>query len=129
MRIRTFRLRSWWRSWSRSASWSYAPLFQVMLVLQNAPAEALALPGLRLSRLEVGDETAKFDLTLMLEDEEEGLRGWLGYKTELFAAATIERLLEHLLVLLEGIVAQPEENVWRLPLLRAKERRAVGGVE
>ena len=45
-------------------SLSHTPLFQVMLVLQNAPAEALALPGLRLSRLEVGDETAKFDLTL-----------------------------------------------------------------
>src|SRR5204862_222305 len=102
---------------------SYAPLFQVMLVLQNAPAEALELTGLRLSRMEVGEETAKFDLTLMVVDEEEGLRGWLGYKTELFAAATIERLMEHLRVLLEAIIVSPEENIWRLPLLTEGERR------
>ena len=36
---------------------SHTPLFQVMLVLQNAPREALELRGLSLSGAESGSET------------------------------------------------------------------------
>ena len=43
---------------------SRTPLFQVMFVLQNAAAAELELPGLQLSRLELENTTAKFDLTL-----------------------------------------------------------------
>ncbi|MHC5720978.1 MAG: condensation domain-containing protein, partial [Nostoc sp.] len=54
---------------------SYTPLFQVVFVLQNAPLEALELPGLTLSPLEVEDGTAKFDLTLFMNSTEQGLIG------------------------------------------------------
>src|SRR5262249_41574992 len=43
---------------------SHAPLFQVLLVLQNAPAAPLELPGLTLRPVEMGSETAKLDLSL-----------------------------------------------------------------
>src|SRR5205814_2303115 len=60
---------------------SYTPLFQVMFALQNAPREALQLSGLTLSSLEVENQTAKFDLTLFIWEEGEGLSGALEYNT------------------------------------------------
>lgn len=84
---------------------SRSPLFQVMLVLQNAP---LPSPGkVKLGPVEVGQTAAKLDLSLSLAETEEGLRGALEYNTDLFDAATIQRMLGHYLVLLEGMVSSP----------------------
>ena len=99
------------------------PLFQVMFILQNTPRQAPELAGLTLSPLDVDSETAKFDLTLELEETPEGLSGWFEYSTELFDAATIARMAGHFQTLLEGIVADPEQRVATLPLLPADERR------
>src|SRR6185437_5948707 len=96
---------------------SRSPLFQVMFVLQNAPLGELQLPGLKLEPLEVEQETAKFELTLTLMETEAGLVGWCNYRTELFDATTIERMLEHLQVLLEAAVADPEACAVALPYL------------
>ena len=98
------------------------PLVQVMFVLQNAPGEDLDLPGLRCSRVQLGSDTAKFDLTLSLSEQPDGLRGELEYATDLFEAATIERLVGHWRVLLEAIVADPGQAISQLPLLTEAER-------
>lgn len=100
---------------------SHMPLFQVMFALQSAPTPALELPGLKVSFLEVENKTAKFDLTLHIENSEQGLKGSLEYNTDLFNAATITRMLEHFQLLLEGIVAAPEQQLSDLPLLSASE--------
>src|SRR6185369_2242971 len=47
---------------------SYSPLFQVMLVLQNASPQELSLPDLELELLETETRTAKFDLTILLQE-------------------------------------------------------------
>jgi len=100
---------------------SYSPLFQVMFVLQNAPVERLELQGLTLSPLEVENVTAKFDLTLWMEETQTGMRGALEYNADLFDRATIVRMAGHFQTLLEGIVADPEGRVSDLPLLTAEE--------
>ncbi|WP_155731790.1 condensation domain-containing protein, partial [Pseudoalteromonas luteoviolacea] len=53
-------------------SLSHSPLFQVMLSLQNNEQGSLSLPGLDLSMLESGGQTAKFDLTLNIAEEAGG---------------------------------------------------------
>jgi amino acid adenylation domain-containing protein len=102
---------------------SHAPLFQVMFVLQNTPQEAIELAGLSLKVMAGDRETAKFDLTLSLTEQEEGVEGWLEYNSDLYDGATIERMLGHYRVLLEGVVATPEARISRLPLLTAGEQR------
>ena len=102
---------------------SHTPLFQVMFVLNNAPEKALELSGLHLSPLDVDRGTATFDLTLSLTERPEGLDGYIEYNTNLFDAATIERLVGHFQTLLEGIVADPGQSISRLPLLTEAERR------
>ncbi|RKH68395.1 amino acid adenylation domain-containing protein, partial [Corallococcus llansteffanensis] len=104
-------------------SLSHSPLFQVMLVLQNAPAAALSLQGLSFQPLEQDSESTKSDLTLSLTQTPEGLTGTLGYRTDLFEPSTVARMVEHLGILLEAALASPERLVSELPLLTNAERK------
>ncbi|MFN6484869.1 MULTISPECIES: non-ribosomal peptide synthetase [unclassified Nostoc] len=102
---------------------SHTPLFQVMLILQNAPMEVLKLPGVILSPMEVETETAMFDITLFLTETEQGLMGVFEYNSDLFDAATISRMQGHFQILLEGIVANPDRHLSDLPILTATEQQ------
>jgi amino acid adenylation domain-containing protein len=100
---------------------SQTPLFQVMLVLQNAPLPALELAGLRLSLPTGTAATARFDLTLELQEAAAGLHGSIQYSPDLFDAATVGRLAAHLETLLAAVVAAPAQTLSRLPLLGPAE--------
>lgn len=102
-------------------SLSYSPLFQVGFSLQNTSMEKLDLPGLTLTPLEVEKNTVRNDLILSIEETEAGLIGYWHYNTVLFHTATIERLKEHFLTLVEGIVSNPQQSIAQLPLLTASE--------
>ncbi|PMB49540.1 non-ribosomal peptide synthetase [Fischerella thermalis CCMEE 5205] len=96
---------------------SHNPLFQTMFVFQDAPLQALELPGLKLTPSIVDSGFAEFDLTLFLEDTKQGLMGALEYNTDLFGADTINRMIGHWQTLLAGIVSHPDEKISQLPLL------------
>ncbi|MFP2913541.1 condensation domain-containing protein, partial [Pyxidicoccus sp. 3LFB2] len=102
---------------------SRSPLFQATFTLQNAPVEALTLSGLELELLTPEQETAKFDLDFGLEESATGFTGTLRYNTDLFEAATIERMMGHLKTLLESAVAAPGQRLSQLPMLPASERQ------
>ena len=71
---------------------------------------------------------AKFDLTLGAHRAADGLPGGIEYDTDLFDAATIERLAGRYVRLLAAPVASDsteEIPLWRLPLLSEAERQAV----
>ncbi len=102
---------------------SRAPLVQVVLALQNVPAEPLALPGVRADVTEVDTGTAKFDLTLFLYEDGAGLRGRLEYAADLFDRATAARFAEHYARLLASALAEPDRPASTLPLLDDAERR------
>nr|WP_231873860.1 non-ribosomal peptide synthetase [Luteibacter rhizovicinus] len=101
---------------------SYSPLFQVMLVLQNAPMN-LALPGLQLELVPHECVSAKFDLTLTLTEDKQGLHGTFEYNTDLFDASTIKRMAGHFTQLLQSIVDQPERAVGELTMLGDAEHQ------
>ncbi len=102
---------------------SHAPLFQVMFVLDNEPRQVLELPGLMLSPVEAESGTARFDITLSMAEEPDGLNATIEYNTDLFNADTIVRMAGHFQTLLEGIVADPDRHITTLPLLTEAERR------
>jgi surfactin family lipopeptide synthetase A len=104
-------------------SLSYTPLFQVMFVLQNAPVSRVALPGLSISPFKMEQVTARFDLTLQMEETPQGLTGELIYNRDLFDRDTIARMSEHFQILLAGIMANPHQKIDRLPLISAAEQQ------
>ncbi|MGB7925177.1 MAG: amino acid adenylation domain-containing protein, partial [Pyrinomonadaceae bacterium] len=102
---------------------SRAPLFQVLLVLQNTPTDDSKLTGLSFSPMEHDDRTAKLDLSLELRDNGSIISGTVEYSTALFDEASVERIVEHYRILIEGIAANPERRLSELPLLTGAERR------
>ena len=102
---------------------SHTPLFQVMLILQNAPVAARPVPGLSLRQLEIHTGTSTFDLTLSIAESGAGLEVSAEFNTDLFDEATIASLLAHFQVLLRGAVHSPGLSLSRLPLLTGGEER------
>ncbi|MGH3973476.1 MAG: amino acid adenylation domain-containing protein, partial [Pseudonocardiaceae bacterium] len=101
---------------------SRTPLFQAMVVLQNAPGQAPELAGLEVSAQELPVTSANFDVTVQFQKAGDELVGALQYNTDLFDAATMQRMAEHLLVLLAGIAADPDQPVLGLPLMTEAQR-------
>ena len=97
-------------------SLSYSPLFQVMFIMQNAPMGKLEIPGMRRAALEMEVKVVRCDLTLSVEEAEDGLKGLWTYKPDLFDAATIARLSQRYRVLLESITRTPGAPVSELQL-------------
>ncbi|HEX7240435.1 MAG TPA: amino acid adenylation domain-containing protein, partial [Longimicrobiaceae bacterium] len=101
------------------------PLFSVLFALQNAPEEDLELAGIKLTWQWVDSTTAKFDLMLWTHEEKGEIVLLLEYATDLFRASTAERMRGHLVALLDGIVADPDAPLSRLPLLAPAERERI----
>ena len=101
---------------------SRSPLFQVMFVLQNAPQEALELPGLRLSGVGGSGETAKFELTLGLEEREGVIVGGVEYNRDLYEEETVERMARQYERVLAAVVREVEVRVGEVAMLSEEER-------
>ncbi len=104
---------------------SRSPVFQAMFVLQNTPLPPTKMADLTLEPAIVESGTAKFDLTFVLEEAENGLRGYMEYNTALFEAATIERMLGHYGRLLEAVTENPQLPLAEIPILTVPERQLI----
>ena len=105
-----------------------SPLVQVVLSYQSFPRAAPGMAGLAVSALgaeAVDTGTAKFDLTLFLWEEGDGLRGLLEYDLDLFDPATARRLVGWQQRLLEAALETPATPLGALPLLGAAERAEI----
>nr|WP_238360613.1 non-ribosomal peptide synthetase [Iningainema tapete] len=103
-------------------SGSHTPLFSVMFTWENAPMGKLVLPGLTMTPIELENVTAKFDLTLSMQETAAGLTGELIYNCDLFDAATITRMVANFQTLLEGIVANPNQCICDLPVFSVAQQ-------
>ncbi|GHO70191.1 hypothetical protein KSC_090830 [Ktedonobacter sp. SOSP1-52] len=102
---------------------SRSPLFQVLFELQSM-GNGEELPGsaeLQAENVALEQHSAKFELSVVVNENPEGLQITLEYNTDLFAASTIDRLLAHFQTLLEGIVSSPKQRIATLPLLTTNE--------
>lgn len=102
---------------------SCEPLFQVAMVMQNAPFPKQSLNQLTLTPCQVDNGTSKFDLTLYIWENGGQLTATLEYNADLFETDTVSGLINHWLKLLAGAVANPELRLKDLPLLTVAERR------
>jgi amino acid adenylation domain-containing protein len=98
------------------------PLIQVILNLEDVAWHDLPLAGLESSPVALHQETARFDLNLSVIDDPDGFDLALEYNSDIFHGETVQRLLGHYETLLRAVVADPECQVSRLPLLTESER-------
>ncbi len=101
------------------------PLFQVVFQLATSPRKEPEFFGLKVSWFQIQTEDANFDLSLSVIARPDRLSSVIEYRTDLFDADTIRRILDHWQVLLTGIAADPDRAISDLPLMGDAERRRV----
>ena len=116
------------------------PLFQVMMAYENFSGMNLlradrgeagsrvtgaAAKGVNWELLPLTQPGGQFELTLTASEVGPDLLCTLSYRSDLFARATIARMLEHLTHLLRSAVQDPERTVGSLPMLSESERHQI----
>lgn len=100
----------------------HAPLFRCVLTMEDTLPDQLLLGDASVQPYSVDIGQAKFDLTLLVAEQPEGLRLGLWYRTDLFTGEYADRFLGHLRTLLEAVVADPTQHIAAIPLLTVDER-------
>lgn len=101
-----------------------APLFDVMLVYRDGDGRVpTERDRLRMTAVEVESGTCRFDLTFEVEPSAGGLRVGINYNTDLFRAATIERIASHVATLAEGVLVDASAEIGTLEILGPAEKR------
>ncbi len=104
---------------------SHSPLFQIMMVLQNAADAGPRLAGVSVTALPVDVSTSKFDLVAHFADTGKEIAASFRYNTDLFDDSMMRRMVSHLEVLLGAIAEDPDRPLSQLPLLTERERHQV----
>lgn len=105
---------------------SRTPLFQLLLALHNLPDQSLQLSAdVSRAPYDLDKGTVQLDLAFHFWERraEGGLEGILSYATDLFEAASMERLAGQFQTLLAAVVTEPDCLIAELPLLTEQERR------
>ncbi|MEE8524350.1 MAG: condensation domain-containing protein, partial [Thermoanaerobaculia bacterium] len=105
-------------------SLDHAPLVQVLFMIGTSTMTlgSRKLADLELQPLPVTEGVAKFDLSLGLSEDEDGIRGSVNYNADLFDGTTIARMTGHLRQLLAEVTANPERPLSELAWLSEAER-------
>ncbi|WP_053928405.1 non-ribosomal peptide synthetase [Streptomyces chattanoogensis] len=104
------------------------PLFQVALVVQNAPGGDVELTGLWVTEEKAGTGTSRFDLLISLHErhdasgEPAGIQALLEYATDLFDRPTIESLVDRWKRLLHQVTVYPDQPIGQAAVLLDGER-------
>ena len=101
------------------------PLAQVLFQYSDTEADEFRFPNLDVKPHASLGLNARFDLELNLVANPAGISGELVYNTDLFQAATINRLMEHFQQLLESIAEDTNKPISDLQVLSATEERQV----
>ncbi|MEO5816459.1 MAG: amino acid adenylation domain-containing protein [Gemmatimonadaceae bacterium] len=101
---------------------SHAPLFRVVLTMQDTMGAELRLGEAEIEAVELDAAGTKFDLTLLVTERADDVDLTLWYRTDLFTSGYAERFLGHMRSVLEAMVANPAQRTSELSLLTPAER-------
>ncbi|MEO8125151.1 MAG: condensation domain-containing protein [Burkholderiales bacterium] len=102
---------------------SGTPLLGGLLVVREETLAPLALPGVSASTEVVDAGSAQFDLTCVLEADDDGISGWFEYGTDLFTAASMASLANAFVALLDNVAAKPDRPLAEVDAIDAGTRR------
>ncbi len=105
---------------------SHAPIVQVVFAWQGGfMGGVLKLGDLTGKVQQIDTGTAKFDLTLTMEEDQQEIRGWIEYRAGLFTAETIHQLARHYVAFVEMALSHPSIPLAELDFLSAAERKQI----
>jgi amino acid adenylation domain-containing protein len=106
-------------------SHSHSPLFQIMLALQNTERADYDLAGVAIDSIGRDTGVAKYDLTLNMQQQADGLHLYWEYDCHLFAEASIQRLATNFQRVLAAWLVAPDTPYPSLDFLSDEERQVL----
>ncbi|MCI4061312.1 amino acid adenylation domain-containing protein [Micromonospora sp. R77] len=108
-----------------------SPLFQVMFDLEVRSVAAPRLGAARLRPAEIPFDVTKFDLMVTFTTDPGSAGGFVQYRTDLFDATTIDRLVQRCKDLLAAVAAAPDTRIGAtaLPATETALLRRFGAAE
>jgi amino acid adenylation domain-containing protein len=106
----------------RESRFGDSSVFQVMFVVADAFACVSAEPVTEGNLASIGEHVAGCELIFVISERKGAFRVTCEYDAELFAVATINRLLRRYEVLLAGIAANSDQRISTLPTLTEAEK-------
>jgi len=110
---------------SPDRSTNRSPLFQVMFDYINTPVTDVKLPDLTIEKYKFESSSAKFDLTIYIEEFQDELTGYFEYNKDLFKESSIKRLISNYTQLLKSVVKQKNTKISLLKLLNFEEQNQI----
>ncbi|MFA7117094.1 MAG: amino acid adenylation domain-containing protein, partial [Bacteroidales bacterium] len=101
---------------------SISPLFQVMFNLLNAHNEQLNFDGTEVDYLDIPRKIAKYDLSLIMSERNDELRGIFEYNSDLHKPSSIERISKHYENIIAFILESFEHKISEIPILTRSEQ-------
>ena len=98
------------------------PVFQINFIFQRDFVRPLQVSGLTLTALPSKSPGAIYDLNFFMVERADGWRASCEYNTDLYEAATINRLLGQFQAMLHSIAADPSQRISEIPMQNAAER-------
>ncbi len=102
---------------------SRAPLFDVMVVLQNDVFSERSAKTFTITELDIELETSRFDLTFIFKETEKNIRVSINYNSDLFTLETIKRIGTHFEHLLKSVLADKNRPIRDLDMLGEEEKK------
>ncbi|GII66112.1 hypothetical protein Skr01_61970 [Sphaerisporangium krabiense] len=93
---------------------SRSPLVQVMFALANTPEHEPEFPGLTVEPVDVEQGVARFDLSLLVKERDDGIAVALEYCVDLFDQDTARRILADYRAIVTGMARTPDAPISRL---------------
>ena len=97
-----------------------SPLFQVMVVMQNADPGTLEQ---NIQPYPMESAISKFDLSVDFMETAEGLAGLVEYSTALYKPSTMKRMVQHFVALCRAITATPSAEIRDLDYISEGEKK------
>ncbi len=104
-------------------SLNHAPLYQVAFDLQTSTQQSNSFANLQIEPIAQDNHSAKFDLSLSLEDEGQRLVAYWNYSEDLFVGERIAQFATRYASILEQMVANPKRSIREISILNATEKR------
>ncbi|MBE1556816.1 non-ribosomal peptide synthetase [Sporosarcina limicola] len=105
---------------------SFSPLFQVMFAFQNIPDDSLeVLNDFKTTNIDINTNSSLFDISISIVEKENRLIGVIEYCTDLFRKDTIQRMINHYKILLEGFIDNIDQDLLETSMLSLEERQTV----
>ncbi|MGY1984098.1 amino acid adenylation domain-containing protein [Nocardia gipuzkoensis] len=106
---------------------THHPLFQVVLSYEHLPNLQIQIPGIRTEVLPTYLDVSKFDLEVIVRDDEDGLPASIefGYARDIFDQHTIEVLGRRFLTIMRAATEAPSTPVGDLEILDDDESAAL----